>query len=109
MKKNTNPVKLRDALNNKKLSVTSVKVFIDDIAREYPTDQFTEDLEFLCESGYMASMIDFKFEIMGDDVTVDIGRMNLCDSYIVVKMKIADSEDHQKLREMLAYEPEESD
>lgn len=38
MKKNTNPVKLRDAISNKKLSVTSVKVFIDDIAREYPPD-----------------------------------------------------------------------
>ena len=38
MKKNINPVKLRDAISNKKLSVTSVKVFIDDIAREYPPD-----------------------------------------------------------------------
>ena len=109
MKKNTNPVKLRDALNNKKVSVISVKVFIDDIAREYPPDQFTENLEFLCESGYMANMIDFKFEITSDGATVDIGRMCPCDSYAVVKMKIADSEDHQKIREMLVYEPEGSD
>ena len=109
MKKNTNPIKLRDALNNKKLSVVSGKVFIGDVARDYPPDQFTEDLEFLCESGYMANMIDFKFVIKSEGVTVDIGRMCPCDSYIVVKMKIANSEDHQKLREMLAYEPEESD
>lgn len=108
MKKNTTPVKLRDALNNKKLSVTSVKVFIDDIARDYSPDQFAEDLEFLCESGYMANMIDFKFEITSEGVTVDIGRMCPCDSYIVIKMSIADSEDHQKIKEMLAYEPEES-
>ena len=109
MKKNTNPVKLRNALNNKKLSVTSGEAFIGDTARDYPTDQFIEDLEFLCESGYMASMIDMKFEITSECVTVDIGRMCPCDSYIVVKMKIADSEDHQRIREMLVCEPEESD
>lgn len=109
MKKNTNPVKLRDALNNKKLCVTSGKAFIGDIERDYPPDQFIEDLEFLCESGYMANMIDIKFEITSEGVTVDIGRMCPCDAYIVVKMKIADSEDHQKIREMLVAEPEELD
>lgn len=109
MKRNTNPIKLRDTINNKKLSVISVKVFMDDIAREYPPDQFIEDLEFVCESGYMADMIDMKFEITSEGMTVDIGRMCPCDSYIVVKMKITDSEDHQKIREMLVYEPEESD
>lgn len=109
MKKNTNPVKLRDAISNKKLFVVSGKAFIGDVARDYPPDQFTEDLEFLSESGYMVSMIDMKFEITSESVTVDIGRMCPCDSYIVVKTKIADSEDHQKLREMLLDEPEESD
>lgn len=109
MKKNTTPIRLRDAVNNKKLSVTSGKAFIGDTARDYPPDQFVEDLEFLCESGYMASMIDFKFEITSEGVTVDIGRMCPCDSYIVVKMKVADSEDNPKIKEMLVDEPEESD
>ncbi len=109
MKKNTNPVKLRDALNNKKLFMTSGKAFIGDTVRDYSPDQFIEELEFLCESGYMANMIDFKFEITSEGVTVDIGRMCPCDSYIVIKMSIADSEDHQKIREMLVDEPEESD
>lgn len=96
-------------ISAKKLSVASVKVFIDDIAREYPPDQFTEDLEFLCESGYIASMIDFKFEITSESVTVDIGRMCPCDRYVVVQMRISDSENHQKIREMLVDEPEDSD
>lgn len=109
MKKNTTPVKLRDALNNKKLSVTSVKVFIDDIARDYSPDQFAEDLEFLCESGYMANMIDMKFEITSEGGAVDIGRMCPGDAYIVVKMKVADSKDLQKIKEILVDEPEESD
>ena len=72
------------------------------------TDQFVENLEFLCESGYMANMIDFKFEITSEGVTVNIGRMCPCDAYIVVKMKIANSEDQQKIKEMLVDEPEES-
>lgn len=109
MKKNTNPVKLRDAISNKKLSVTSVKVFIDDIARDYSPDQFTEELEFLCESGYMANMIDMKFEITSEGGAVDIGRMCPCDAYIVVKMKVADSKNLQKIEEILVDEPEESD
>lgn len=72
-------------------------------------DQFTEDLEFLCESGYMANMIDMKYEITSEGMTVDIGRMCPSDSYVVIKMSIVDSEDHQKIREMLVDEPEESD
>ena len=109
MKKNTNPVKLRDAISNKKLFVVSGKAFIGDVARDYPPDQFTEDLEFLSESGYMVSMIDMKFEITSESVTVDIGRMCPCDSYIVIKMSIADSKDLQKIKEILVDEPEESD
>lgn len=109
MKKNTNPVKLRDAINNKKLSVISGKAFIGDVARDYPPDQFAEELEFLCESGYMANMIDFKFEITSEGVTVNIGRMCPYDAYIVVKMKIADAKDLQKIKEILVDEPEESD
>ncbi len=108
MKKNTNPVKLRDAISNKKLFVTSGKAVVGDVARNYPPDQFVENLEFLCESGYMANMIDFKFEITSEGVTVNIGRMCPCDAYIVVKMKIANSEDQQKIKEMLVDEPEES-
>lgn len=109
MKKNTNPVKLRDALNNKKLFVTSGKAFIGDTVRDYPPEQFTEDLEFLCESGYMADMIDFKYELTPAALRVDIGRMCPCDVYIVVQMGIPDCEDQQNIREMLTYEPEESD
>ena len=109
MKKNTTAVKLRDAIKNKKISVVSGKAFLDDIARDYPPERLKEDLEFLCESRYMADMIDIKFEITPAALRVDIGRMCPCDSYIVMQMKVADSEDHQKIREMLLDEPEDSD
>ena len=109
MKKNTTAAKLRDAINNKKISVISGKVFLDDTVRDYPPEQFTEDLEFLCESGYMADMIDFKYEITPAALRVDIGRMCPCGAYIVMQMSIPDCEDQQNIKEMLTYEPEESD
>lgn len=106
MKKNTTAAKLRDAINNKKVSVVSGKVFLDDATRDYPPEQFIEDLEFLCESGCMADMIDFKYEITPAALRVDIGRMCPCDAYIVVQMDIPDCEDRQNIKEMLTYEPE---
>lgn len=109
MKKNTTPIRLRDAINNKKISVISGKVFLDDATRDYPPEQFIEDLEFLCESGCMADMIDFKYEITPAALRVDIGRMCPCGSYIVMQMSIPDCEDLQNIKENLTYEPEETD
>ena len=109
MKKNTTAIKLRDAINNKKIFVVSGKAFLDDVTRDYPPEQFIEDLEFLCESGYMADMIDFKYEITPVALRVDIGRMCPCGAYIVMQMSIPDCEDPKNIREMLTYEPEETD
>lgn len=68
MKKNTTPKKLLDAINNKKLSVVGGKIYSVDMVRNYPPDQFVEELEFLCESGCFAEMIDIKytFTVQGD-------------------------------------------
>ena len=106
MKKNTIASKLRDAINTKKISVVSGKVFLDDATRDYPPERFTEDLEFLCESGYMADMIDFKYEITPAALRVDIGRMCPCGAYIVIQMSIPDCENHQNIKKMITYEPE---
>ena len=48
MKRNTTPEKVLNAINNKKLSVISVKAFKDSGDNEYVPDQFVEELEFLC-------------------------------------------------------------
>ena len=63
MKKNTTPKKLLDAINNKKLSVIGGKIYSVDMVRNYSPDQFVEELEFLCESGCFAEMIDIKYEV----------------------------------------------
>ena len=73
MKRNTTPEKVLNAINNKKLFVISVKAFKDSEDDEYEPDQFVEELEFLCESGYFAEMIDFKFDAVTNPVTLDIG------------------------------------
>ena len=75
MKRNTTPEKLLDAINNKKLSVIGGKIYSVDMVRNYPPDQFVEELEFLCESGCFAEMIDIKYEVAVGHVLLDIGRI----------------------------------
>lgn len=72
MKRNTTPEKLLDAINNKKLSVIGGKIYSVDMVRNYPPDQFVEELEFLCESGCFAEMIDIKYEVAVGHVLLDI-------------------------------------
>lgn len=103
MKRNTTPEKVLNAINNKKLSVISVKAFKDSGDDEYEPDQFVEELEFLCESGYFAEMIDFKFDAVTNPVTLDIGRLNYCDVYMVIKLDIADGVTPQEIKDMLLY------
>ena len=67
MKRKTTPEKVLNVIGNRKLSVISGKIYLDDEVKDYPPDQFVEELEFLCESGYFTEMIDFKFDITTDE------------------------------------------
>ena len=100
MKRNTTPEKVLNAINNKKLSVISVKAFKDSGDDAYASDQF---LEFLCESGYFAEMIDFKFDAVTNPITLDIGRLNYSDVYMVIKLDVADGVTPQEIKDMLLY------
>ena len=103
MKKNTTPKKLLDAINNKKLSVIGGKIYSVDMVRNYPPDQFVEELEFLCESGCFAQMIDIKYEVAVGHVLFDIGRMCAKDIYILMQLDIADGITQQEIKDMLLY------
>lgn len=103
MKRKTTPEKVLNAISNRKLSVISGKIYLDDEVKDYPSDQFVEELEFLCESGYFAEMIDVKFDVATDPMTVDIGRLNSCDGYMVIKLNIADDVTSQEIKNMLLY------
>jgi hypothetical protein len=103
MKKNTTPEKLLDAINNKKLYVISGKIYSVDMVRNYPPDQFVEELEFLCESGCFAGMIDIKYEVAVEHVLLDIGRMCAKDIYALMQLDITDSVTPQEIKEMLLY------
>ena len=48
-------------------------------------------------------MIDFKFDAATNPVTLDIGRLNYCDVYMVIKLDIADGVTSQEIKEMLLY------
>lgn len=103
MKRKTTPEKVLNAISNKTLSVISGKIYLDDEVKDYPPDQFVEDLEFLCESGYFTEMIDIKFDVATNPMTVDIGRLNPCDGYIVIKLDIADGVTTQEIKDMLIH------
>lgn len=103
MKRNTTPEKLLDAINNKKLSVIGGKIYSVDMVRNYPPDQFVEELEFLCESGCFAEMIDIKYEVVVGHVLLDIGRMCAKDIYALMQLDIADGVTPQEIKDMLLY------
>lgn len=103
MKRNTTPQKVLEAINNKKLSVISVKAFKDSGDNEYAPDQFVEELEFLCESGCFAEMIDVKYEVAVGHVLLDIGRMCAKDIYVLMQLDIADGVTPQEIKDMLLY------
>ena len=106
MKKNTTPKKVLDAINNKKLSVIGGKVYSVEMMRNYPPDQFIEELEFLCESGYFQEMIDIKYEVAAGSVLLDIGRMCAKDIYILMRLDIVDGIDSQEIKDELYVEPD---
>lgn len=103
MKRNTTPKKLLDAINNKKLSVIGGKIYSVDMVRNYPPDQFVEELEFLCESGCFAEMIDVKYKVAVGHVLLDIGRMCARDIYVLMQLDIADGITPQEIKELLLY------
>lgn len=98
MKKNTTPKKLLDAINNKKLSVVGGKIYSVDMVRNYPPDQFVEELEFLCESGCFAEMIDIKYEVAVGHVLLDIGRMCAKDIYALMQIIKIDSKKQSHIK-----------
>ena len=104
MKKNTTPRKVLEAINNKKLFVIGGKVYSVEIVRNYPPDQFIEELEFLCESGYFAEMVDVKYEVAAGSVFLDIGRMCAKDIYVLMRLDIADGVEMQEIKDELYVE-----
>ena len=103
MKKNTTPRKVLKAINNKKLSVIGGKVYSVEVVKDYPPDQFVEELEFLCESGCFAEMIDIKYEVAVGHVLLDIGRMCAKDIYVLMQLDIADGITPQEIKALLLY------
>ena len=48
-------------------------------------------------------MIDFKFDAVTNPITLDIGRLNYSDVYMVIKLDVADGVTPQEIKDMLLY------
>lgn len=85
--RHTSAANLQKALDQKLVTIKSVTVESKDdhSSKTIPAEQFKNDLEFYVESGIFSDSLDFKYELSGNNLAVDIGFMSsFCDSCITV-------------------------
>ncbi len=91
--KPTSAANLKKALDQNLLTVINAKVESkdDDGTKTITPEQFKNDLDFYVESGVFADSIDFKYELIGNDLKVYIGNMSsYCNVCITVEMVVKD-------------------
>lgn len=94
--KTTTASNLQKAINDNLVAIISAKSKSKDDNSEQiiPAEQFKNDLDFYIESGVFADSIDFKYELSGNKLAVDIGFMSsFCDKCIMVNMAVNDGVD----------------
>lgn len=91
--KNTTATNLQKALDQNLVTVVNAKVESkdDDGTKAMTPEQFKNDLDFYVESGVFTDSIDFKYELIGNDLKVYIGNMSsYCNVCITVEMVVND-------------------
>lgn len=91
--KHTTASNLQKAINDKLVTIKSVKVESKDDheMRTITAEQFKNDLDFYIESGVFADSLDFKYELQGKDLTVYAGNMSsYCNVCITVDLVVND-------------------
>lgn len=104
--KTTTAENLQKAINDNLLTVISAKSKSKDDHSEkvIPAEQFKSDLDFYMESGIFADSLDFKYEINGNNLTVDIGFMSsFCDSCITVELLLNDGVSKEDLEKIIKF------
>lgn len=94
--KSTTASNLQKAIKSNLVTIKLVTVESKDNheTSEIPAEQFKNDLDFYMESGVFADSIDFKYELSGNKLAVDIGFMSsFCDKCIMVNMAVNDGVD----------------
>lgn len=89
--KNTTATNLQKVLDQNLVTVVNANVESkdDDETKTMTPEQFKNDLDFYAESGVFTDSIDFKYELIGNEVTVYIGNMSsYCNVCITVEMVV---------------------
>lgn len=102
--KHTSATNLQKAINEKLVTIKSANVESKDDheMRTITPEQFKNDLDFYVESGVFADSIDFKYELIGNDLKVYIGNMSsYCNVCITVEMVVNDGVDKNDLENVI--------
>ena len=102
--KSTTASNLQKAIKSNLVTIKLVTVESKDNheTSEIPAEQFKNDLDFYMESGVFADSIDFKYELIGNDLKVYIGNMSsYCNVCITVEMVINDGVDKKDLENVI--------
>lgn len=102
--RHTSAANLQKAINEKLVTIKSANVESKDDheMRTITPEQFKNDLDFYVESGVFADSIDFKYELIGNDLKVYIGNMSsYCNVCITVEMIVNDGVDKNDLENVI--------
>lgn len=102
--KNTTATNLQKALDQSLVTVVNIKVESkdDDETKTMTPEQFKNDLDFYVESSVFTDSIDFKYELIGNDLKVYIGNMSsYCNVCITVEMVVNDGVTKEDLENVI--------
>ena len=102
--RHTSAANLQKALNDKLVTIKSVKVESKDDheSKTITAEQFKSDLDFYMESGVFADTLDFKYALYDTELTVYIGNLSCyCDKCITVELIANDDVDKDCLENVI--------
>ena len=100
----TSAANLQKALNQKLVTIKSVKVESKDDhgSKTIPAEQFKSDLDFYLESGVFADSLDFKYTLYDTELIVYIGNLSCyCDKCITVELTANNDVDKDHLENVI--------
>lgn len=109
MKKRTTTYQINKAISNNLLLV-SKEEYYNKTTYQMSTldnDTFTENLEFLVESGIFADCISWTYERnykLNGEYIVEVGRMSDCNVIVTVHCRVNDSADDDEVERLLLVE-----
>ena len=102
--KSTTASNLQKAIKSNLVTIKLVTVESKDNheTSEIPAEQFKNDLDFYMESGVFADSIDFKYELIGNDLTIYAGNMSsFCEVCVTVELMVNDGVSKEDLENVL--------